>query len=489
MYILIKKEDHDMKKMMKCLSDKRDLVLWSVIVCIGFVYFFLLGERGYYMTPDSNSYIFQSYEREPFYPVVIQLCKMICGERYFLYAVVLLQAITAFGACLFAARKLQRYMRLNRMELLMCFLLLLFPFGLDSMWSQPRVNFAHMIMTDCFSYAFFYFFTGEMLSYLQDGKKSAYLWMAAIVSVMVINRNQMAILYVNIAFLTVVLNCFWSKKKEWGRCLRELALIVTAFILTMVLTLGYCYVKWGYFSKSSENSFTFVTNLLYAADAEDAELFEDEEAGAVFTQLYDQIDEAGWTYRYAGEGALAASDYMIACHDPIKSRILRPFFQDYVSQLGMEPMSFESDRIKKAVMEEIKQVLLKEHFGDWLFHALGMMPRGLIYSVIPVIVPGTYPAAAAAALAVWIAFFAGLVYLLLSKKTAGQARVLPVFAVSIAGFMIMNVAALSLVIFVMYRYLNYTQGLFWIVFYLIFREIYRDRIRGKKDYILSHTKG
>lgn len=470
-----------MKKMIGRLSDKRELVLWSAIVCIGFVYFFLLGERGYYIMPDSNSYIMQSYEREPFYPVLIQLCKLICGERYFLYAVVLLQAVTAFSACLFAARKLQQYMRLNRLELFVFFLLLLFPFGLDSMWSEPRVNFSHMIMTDCFSYAFFYFFVGEMLNYLQNGKKSAYLGMVAIVSVMMINRNQMAILYVNAAFLTVVLNCLWSKKKKWGRCLRELVMIVIAFLLMMVLTLGYCYVKWGYFSKSSENNFTFVTNLLYAADEEDAELFEDEEVGAVFTQLYDQIDEAGWTYRYAGEGMLAAGDYMIACHDPIKSRIIRPFFQDYVSRLGMEPMSFESDRIKKAVTEEMKRVLLKEHFGDWLTHAIGMMPRGLVYSVMPVIFPGTYPVAAVAALVVWIVFLAGLIYLLLRRKTVGQRKILPVFAVSIAGFMLMNVAALSLVIYVTYRYLNYTQGLFWIVFYLIFREIYKCGVRKGKE--------
>lgn len=141
----------------------------------------------------------------------------------------------------------------------------------------------------------------------------------------------------------------------------------------------------------------------------------------------------------------------------------------------MEPMSFESDRIKKAVTEEIKRVLLKEHFGDWIYHALCTLPRGFVYSVIPVIFPGTYPAAAVAALVVWIVFFVGLINLLLRRKSTGQNGILPAFAVSIAGFMAMNVAALCLVIFVIYRYLNYTQGLFWIVFYLVFREIFRGR--------------
>ena len=459
----------------KRLPDKKDVAVWFVIAAIGFLYFFLLGERGYYFTPDSQGYIAPSYEREPFYPIVIMLCNMVCGEQYFLYAVVFLQAVTAFFACLFAVRKLQRHLGLNRWELLIAYLLLLLPFGLDTMWSQPRVNYTHMIMTDCFSYAFFYFFVGEMLCYLQYEKKSAYLWMVTLASVMTINRNQMALLYVIIAFLSVVQNCIRSKKKKWAKCLREMALIVIAFLLSMVLTLGYFYVKWGYFAKSSENNFTFVTNLLYAADAQDAELFEDEEVREVFAQLYSEIDEKGWTYRYAGEGAFARGDHMIACHDPIKSSIIRPFFQEYVSELGMEPMSFESDRIKIAVPEEIKRVLLKEHFGDWLFHALCTLPRGFVYSVMPIIFPGTYPAAAVAALAVWIVFFAGVIHLLLRRKSAGQNRILPTFAVSIAGFMAMNVAALGLVIFVIYRYLNYTQGLFWIVFYLVFREILRGR--------------
>lgn len=61
------------------------------------------------------------------------------------------------------------------------------------------------------------------------------------------------------------------------------------------------------------------------------------------------------------------------------------------------------------------------------------------------------------------------------RRSTGQNGILPAFAVSIAGFMAMNVAALCLVIFVIYRYLNYTQGLFWIVFYLVFREIFRGR--------------
>lgn len=459
----------------KHLPDKKDIAVWFVIAGIGFLYFFLLGERGYYFTPDSYSYIAPGFEREPFYPIVIMLCNMVCGERYFLYAVVFLQAVTAFLACLFAVRKLQRHLGLNRWELFIAYLLLLLPFGLDTMWSQPRVNYTHMIMTDCFSYAFFYFFVGEMLCYLHYEKKSAYLWMVTLASVMTINRNQMALLYVIIAFLSVVQNCVRSKKKKWAKCLGEMALIMISFLLSMILTLGYFYVKWGYFEKSSENNFTFVTNLLYAADAQDAALFEDEEVREVFTQLYGVMDENGWTYRYAGEGAFARGDHMIACHDPIKSSIIRPFFREYVSELGMEPMSFESDRIKKAVTEEIKRVLLKEHFGDWLFHAFCTLPRGFVYSVMPVIFPGTYPAAAAAALVVWILFFVGLIKLLLRRKSAGQNKILPTFAVSIAGFMAMNAAVLCLVIFVLYRYLNYTQGLFWIVFYLVFREIFRGR--------------
>lgn len=462
------------------LPDKKDIAVWFAAAGIGFLYFFLLGERGYFFTPDSYSYIAPSYEREPFYPIVIMLCNLVCGERYYLYAVVFLQAATAFFACLFAARKMQRHLGLNRWELLTAYLLLLLPFGLDTMWSQPRVNYAHMIMTDCFSYAFFYFFVGEMLCYLQYEQKRAYLWMVTLASVMTINRNQMALLYVIIAFLSVVQNCIRSKKRKWAKCLREIALIVISFLLTMVLTLGYFYVKWGYFAKSSENNFTFVTNLLYAADAQDAELFEDAEVGEVFAKLYDEMDEKGWTYRYAGEGVFARGDHMIACHDPIKSSIIRPFFQEYVSELGMEPMSFESDRIKKSVTEKIKQVLIKEHFGDWLFHALCTMPRGFVYSVMPIIFPGTYPAAAVTALVVWVVFFAGLINLLLRRKSVGQNKILPAFALSIAGFMAMNVTALCLVIFVMYRYLNYTQGLFWIVFYLVFREMFRGRELRKK---------
>ncbi len=468
----------------------QELSLWLPAFAIGLIYFFLLGERGYVIYPDSYSYINAAYEREPFYPLVIMACKGLFGERFFLYAVAFLQGITAFAVSLFATGKLREYLHLCRWEAMMTYILLLLPYGLDTMWAEPRVNYTHIIVSDCFSYAFFYLFVVAMLCYLQKQKTGAYVWMLVIASVMTLNRNQMEILYVSIAIVSVIQNCIRPKKRKWKRCALEIAGIFAAVVLTMMLTLGYFYAKWGQFAKSSENNFTMITNLIYTADAQDAELFEDEKVGEVFAGLYAQADENGWTYRYAKEGFLNNGEYMIYCHDHIKSLIIRPFFEDYVSSLGMEPKSFESDQVKKAVTAEIKSVLWKAHFLDWLYDAFCVVPKGFVYSVMPVIFPGTYMLAFAGAVVVWAVFIAGLCCLLFCRRMREREENFLVFALSIACFMVMNIVALCLVIFVEYRYLNYTQGLFWLVFYLLFRNLYQAwRADRKKELQADEISG
>ena len=459
--------------------NKKDLAVWAALALLGFCYFFLLGERGYTIFPDSYSYIYAGYEREPFYPIVLMICKAIFKEAYFLYAVAILQGMTAWVVSLFVVRKMQEYLQLNRLEVAGTYVLLLLPYGLDTMWAEPRVNYTHIIISDCFSYAFFYLFIVAMLTYLYEKRTSAYLWMLGIAAVMTLNRNQMQLLFVIIAFVSVIHNCIRTKKRAWKKCALEIVGVCATMVVTSLLTLCYFYAQWGYFEKSSENNFTMMTNMIYTADAEDVELFEDEEAGQVFADLYAQADASGWTRAYAKEGFYHNGEHMIYCHDHIKSLIIRPYFENYVSSLGMEPKGFESDRIKKEIASEIQSVLWKEHFGDWLYNAFCIVPKGFVYSVMPVIFPGTYGIASVVAAVIWVAFVIGVLYLLLCKKAHDQDSDLVTFVVSVAGFMVLNIVALCLVIFVEYRYLNYTQGLFFVVFYLLCRNIFRLRKRER----------
>lgn len=400
-------------------------------------------------------------------------CRAVFGENG-LCAVISLQGITALFSCLFLAAKLGQYFELKRWELLFCYLLLLLPFGLDTMWSPPRVNYSHLILTECFSYSFFYLFLSAGICYLQREKNHlSYVCMLLLAIVMTMNRNQMETCFVLIGILSIWWNLISPRKRLWKKCLLEIMGVAAAVALTVCLTLLYCYALWGYFEKSSENTFTMMSNLLYASDAEDAALFENEEARAVFSELFAQVEENGWTYHDAGAGWYANGEAVADCHDRIKYSVIRPFFRQYAAERGMEPMGFEGDRVKKAVSKEIQNVLFREHVWDWVYNACCMMPKGFVLSVIPIIPQGLYPYAAMGAVMVWGLFLAMGCCLLFIKKYREKESGLIAFAILIVSFMVMNVAGICLVIFVQSRYLNYTQGMFWIVCFLMLRVLYR----------------
>lgn len=450
-------------------------MFYAVLAVIGVCYFFLLGERGVNLENDSLGYIHASYEREPFYPLIIMVCRAIFGENG-LNAVIGLQGIAALFSCLFLAAKLAQYFELKRWELFFCYLLLLLPFGLDTMWSSPRVNYSNLILTECFSYSLFYFFLCAVICYLQREKNHlSYVCMLLLALVMTTNRNQMEICFVLVVILSIWWNLFGTRKRLWKKCFLEIIGVAAAVALTAFLTLLYCYVQWGYFEKSSENTFTMMSNLLYASDAEDAALFEDENARAVFSELYAQAEENGWTHHNAGEGWYANGEAVADSHDRIKYSVIRPFFQQYVTERGMEPMGFESDRIKKAVSKEIQDVLFRAHVWDWVYNACCMMPKGFILSVIPIIPQGFYLFAVVGAVMVWGIFLAAGCCLLFRKKYREKESGLIAFAILIVSFMVMNVAGICFVIFVQSRYLNYTQGMFWIVCFLMLRALYRGK--------------
>lgn len=451
-------------------------MFYIVLTVIG-GYFFLMGEDGVQLGNDSLGYINASYEREPFYPLVIMICRAVFGGNA-LNAVICLQGITALFSCLFLAIKLERYFELRRWEALGCYLLLLLPFGLDTMWSPPRINYSHLIYTECFSYSFFYLFLTAVICYLQREKNHlSYACMLLIAALMMTNRNQMEICFVLIGILSIWWNLIRPRKRLWKKCFLEIMGVAATVALTVFLTLLYCYMQWGYFEKSSENTFTMMSNLLYAADAEDAERFEDDDVRAAFSEIYAQVEENGWTYSHAGAGKswYENGEAVADCHDLIKYSVIRPFFQQYVAERGMEPMGFESDRLKKKIAKEIQNVLFREHVGDWLYNALCMMPKGFVFSVVPIIPAGAYPYAVLGAILAWTVFLAMGCRLLFSKKYREKESGLIAFAILIAGFMMMNVAGICFVIFVQSRYLNYTQGIFWIVCFLMLRALYHGR--------------
>ncbi len=452
----------------------KELLVWIGLVAAGLVLFFVIGERRYVLANDSMGYIHASYEREPLYPLLLMLFKRLFGARY-LDAAAAVQSAAALGVCLYAAYFFRKQFCLNRIEWVLFAFLLMMPFCLDSMWSKPRVNFAHYIITDSLSYTLFYLFVVRLLSFLRTRRFAHYLAMAVLTMLMVLNRSQMQVCYLVMPAAAVLV--FAGRLRDPRENKRRTGLFgggcIAGLLLTVVLTSAfsylYCYVMWGDFARSSENDFSMLTNLLYASDEEDAELFEGEQRAA-FESLYAQADALGYTYQHAQGAFFANGMHMMACHDPIKYGLIRPYFREYIASKGLEE-SFASDHVKKELASALKTKLLKKHGFRWIYNGLCMMPYGLILAAAPVIVPGYEWISYGLAAVVWAAALAMLIALLFALRGRKKTGTCAGFAACILFFILLNTASCSMIIMVSSRYLNYTQGLFYIVLYLLVREL------------------
>lgn len=472
----------------------REYCFWAFLLVTGVFFCFFAGEGGYILWPDSKGYIDASYEREPFYPLVIMLCRKLLGNEKGLYGVVILQGFAALISGIVLTLRIRRSFHMNRIEAGIAFLLLLFPYELDTMWSSPRQSYTHIIMSDTFSYAMFYLFITVLIGYLQRKRLSDYVWMLVIASFMTWNRSQMELCYV-VIFIAVLISGCCVKNKRLRMNIKQVviktAVMVVAAVFTIALTYCYSFFMWGEFARSSENDFTTLTNLLYASDAEDEALFDDPETAEAFRELYGRVAEAGLTYHNAPAGFLENGKYMLNSHDPMKSGIVRVFFREYVADQGMEE-SFQADQIKKELASEMKMVLLKEHFWRWIYDGLCMVPRGIMYSVTPVLPAGMENIGYLYTVFIIIGAFAlyGIHIYQTGKMTKDSApeqerRCLEKWIGCMIAFMGMNIVAVCIVILILYRYVNYTQGLFYIMLYLLIRNVVRG---GRHKQILSTIK-
>lgn len=236
--------------MQRKMREKKKYMMYLILVAVGFCYFFLLGETGVSLGNDSGGYINASYEREPFYPLVIMVCRALFGENG-LNVVVYLQGSVALLSCVALITVISRKFNLKEWEAVVCYLLLLLPFGLDTMWSEPRINYSHLIYTECFSYSFFYLFLSAVICYLQKEKNQlSYVCMLLLCTVMTMNRNQLELCFVLMGLLSVWMNLIRTRVKRVRKCIAEFIGVGAAVAVTVLLTLTYCYAQWGYFEKS-----------------------------------------------------------------------------------------------------------------------------------------------------------------------------------------------------------------------------------------------
>lgn len=258
--------------------------------------------------------------------------------------------------------------------------------------------------------------------------------------------------------------------KKYRSLLIAVSMVVFVFLLRNLTVHVYNYFVTGYFMGNTYGQVNTLTNVIYACDEEDREVFaEGDMAQAFFDSFYKQADEQGLNYKFGGDSFGERAAYLEANHDILKFQILEAELSAYYFSLG-EVDYYEQSSMSDEMAGQMIKKLLPVCFGQWLYDYILLCRGGFVRSIAVV-----HPLVNFAALFLYLAAGGLSLWLAYVKKRFQAVVVMGVALLFIAA----NVCATSITIMCLSRYMIYGFSLFYIAFYLLIREVLRkDGLSG-----------
>lgn len=433
---------------------------------INIIFFFLLGDTKVAYTNDSLGYLQVNFAREPVYPLLIQLFLRIFGENSYLTAITYFQGLLAVGCIYYTLYSLHRHFKLHPYELLGLNLLLWIPYGIDTLWDSPRIVYTHYIMTEGITNSLFYLFFTLLIAAILDKSYFQFILSALTAVILCLSRGQMLICFPAL-IVGLCIMAFPNIKKLAAYAV----FLACAFLSVSFLTKTYHYYYNGIFASPMENSLTIFSNLLYASDAQDSALITSPEEAAFYQEVFRQAYDNGYNYAFADQGIIKTGNHLMASHDKIKYDILRPALYAYTDNLGMS-RDYAAEQAKKELLESLNATLRKANLGQWIYDCFCLLPMCLLLSFNPVTPPALLPLCYLYAYFMTAASIVFVLYRLIKEKKLEKGTLLLGACLTL---LLVNAGGLSISIYGISRYTNYTMGLYYISLYICVKEFIKLR--------------
>ncbi len=494
-------------------SKQMERLFYLSLVLISIAAFLFLGRSCYYLIDDSETYMNLSSGMEgvmPVYPFFLYGNRLLFGENSYLYAVVIEQSIFAAVCVILFIRMIKKQFSLNYLESYVCFLLSLLTFTAD----MPDVMTTRVILTEGIAYAAFYLF---MAALLQAIWRKSWKWLGFLFAVtlfMASIRSQLQILFgvcgaacIYIALLRKRAGSNRKKVPLWfllgtmGGLIIGLAGIWTTTQIAERYQIAMREMRERQAmaakieSKAAENLETAENSVnaeeqetgqwvaprqyvslifnkgMYEADYEDYQLFEDEQMRELYLRLYERIDEEGYRYSYAEPGLWMWQDIM-------ESALIGTKCMDEEQYYYEEHPEFLSGSSYLAVRNHnwmiMGTTLIKAHPGRFLYHAVMLLPQAFVSTVFFQI-KRIYLLCHIITLFLYLSAIALTVWAYRDKKVKNEYGE---FMLSVLGTNVILVIVISLVFFGQKRYLFYNFGIFYIAYFLLLMQIWKQYGRG-----------
>lgn len=403
---------------------------------------------------DSEQYITMHIHREPLYPLFLALFRGLAGpETGLVLAVIVQNMLTVFGI-FFLIEYLRKKFSLNLAGELVLLMLELMPHLVTKYVSALGIFLENSIMSEALCIPLFQFFLLFTIRMIFEEKKADMVWSLAFAYLLSMTRGQMM---TTILIWLVVVFLRFLEKKQLKRLFLPVLAVICVFGLRSLTVHIYNYFVTGYFMGNTYGQVNTLTNVIYACDEEDGEVFEE---GSLerqfFDTFYEEADALMANYRYAKDAPEGEAAYLEDHHDILKFQVLESNLSRYYFGLGKVDyyqQSSMSDEMAGAMLRK----LLPACFGQWLYDYLLLCRNGFIRSIAVV-----HKWLNWAALALYAAAAVLSVRLFLKDKKSGAVRVMGLAFLFIAA----NVCATSLTIMCLSRYMIYGFSLFYMALFL-----------------------
>lgn len=441
------------------IVNKKTTVIKSGCILAGLLLFFLgmLAVYGVGIYNDSQQYITMHIHREPLYPLFLAFFRVICGDGYLFAAAAAQGILTALGIWTLTGFLAARF-GLRLWEEIFLVLLQLAPHLVTRYVSAMHIFMENSVMSEALCLPLFSFFLYYLLRMLLEDRRRDAVISLLFAWLLSMTRGQMM---TTILLWALLLGIKWIAKKRYRMLFISAAAVVLIFALRSLTIHVYNYAVTGYFMGNTYGKVNTLTNVIYACDEEDREVFpEGSLERTFFDSFYTQAMERGLQYSFGGDSFGERAAHLEESHDRLKFEVLEAGLSAYFFSLG-EVDYYEQSSMSDEMAGKMIKKLLPACFGQWLYDYILLCHNGFVRSIAvvhPVITPIAFLLyLAAAGLSLWQ----------VRKRCRFEAAV-----VCMAAFLFIaaNVCATSLTIMCLSRYMVYGFSIFYIALFLLLRE-------------------
>lgn len=442
---------------------------WYIFIGLFVLFQVLFAVYGVGIYNDSDQYITMHIHREPLYPLFLALFRWCLGEEKGLTAAAIVQnALTAISIFALTEYLVCKFSLKLTGELVLTGLFVL-PHLVTRYVSVLGIFLENSIMSEALCIPLFQFFIFFLLKMLYEEKLQYTMLSLLFAFLLSMTRSQMFVTLVVWVFAAVFILLIHKKYKQ---LMLPFCILFCVIGFSQLFVRTYNYFVTGNFIGNTYGNVNTLTNVIYACDPEDREVFEEGSLEqAFFDGFYADASTVSANYRYAAGTINERTEHLENCHDTLKFQVIESGLSAYYWTVEEVDSYYKQNKLSNEMAGTMLGKLLPACFGQWLYDYLLLCRYGFIRSIA---ITGRFFN--------WIALgiyltAAGLFGYMCCKDWKNPA----VWLMGVAFLYITgNVCAVSLTIMCLSRYMIYGFSLFYVALFLLGREFISRMRKGTK---------